>query len=108
MPAAREDSLGGYDYYISFRNDDDRWSDLIHLGAPVSHENRYEWSAYVTGDERFLFLMSARSVADVPKTLKWSAMRRLHASPGAGNPALYWMDASFLTDLRARARWSRD
>jgi hypothetical protein len=105
IPAAREDSLGGYDYYISFRSDDDRWSELIHLGAPVSHENRYEWSAYVTGDERFLFFMSARSTAAIPETLTWSSLQRLHQTPGAGSSSLYWVDASFLAGLRAQARW---
>jgi hypothetical protein len=42
-----------------------------------------------------------------PDTLDLEWLRRFHASPESGNPAIYWMDASFIADLEERA-WSTD
>ncbi len=46
--------------------------------------------------------MSARTSAAEPAGYKLTAekLRQLHNTPGTGLPGIFWMDASFLTELR--------
>ncbi|MCP4897074.1 MAG: hypothetical protein GY906_08870, partial [bacterium] len=101
--AGREDSLGGTDYYVCFRSEDDTWSEPINLGPKVNSEDRLEYSPYVTLDGRYLFFMTART-DDVDSTLpeKMTAewLREQQASGRLGLPAIWWVDAAFIEELR--------
>ena len=102
--AGRPDSLGGADYYISFRKDDGGWTEPKNLGAPVNSEDGQEYSASLSPDGRFLFFMSGRLAEGVkPKTLDFNSLQALRVQPGNGNPAIWWVDAGFIEGLRAKA-----
>lgn len=100
----RKDSLGGADYYISFRRPDGGWTEPLNLGAPVNSADGQEYSASLSPDGRYLFFMSARP-ADGRRTgiLDYAALQSLRTRPGNGHPAIWWVDAGFIEDLRARA-----
>lgn len=100
----REDSLGGSDYYVTFRDGDDRWSEPVNLGPPVSSPRSGEWSASVSPDGRHLFFM-ASPPADPPDPLTWDALQTLHRRPGHGGANIYWVDAGLIEQRRAEARW---
>ena len=102
--AGRPDSLGGADYFISFRKDDGGWTEAQNLGAPVSSADGQEYSASLSPDGRFLFFMSGRIAEDVKrKSLAFDALRELRTRPGNGNPSIWWVDAGFIEGLRAKA-----
>lgn len=104
--AGREDSLGGTDYYIAFRNDDDTWTRSVNLGERVNTDSRLEYSPYVSPDGKYLFFMAARhrfegAAAGPPMSARDIA--RLHAEPRNGLPDIWWIDAGFLGKLRSEA-----
>ncbi len=96
----REDSLGATDYYVSFRNPDDTWTPAVHMGEKVNTPADSEYSASVSPDGKYLFCMAARP-AEVPgKTLTWEWMLKMQDQPQNGNADIFWVDASFITELR--------
>ncbi len=103
----REDSHGGTDYYIVFRDENDAWSEPLNLGPIVNQERGQEWAPYVSPDGKYFFFMSTRQPypegASDRLTRDW--LMQFHQGPESGNPAMYWMDAGFLEDLRQEAVW---
>lgn len=98
----REDSLGGVDYYIVFRDDEDNWTGPINLGEHVNQPEGQEWSPYVTPDGKYLFFMSSRNslAADAAaKPLDFADFENRHTSPMNGNSDIWWVDAAFLQEL---------
>jgi hypothetical protein len=103
----RSDSLGGIDYYVVFRRQDDTWSQPLNLGPTVNSDSNQEWSASLSPDAKVLFFMSARPEAAQPswagKTLR--DVFAMSVAPGSGQSSIYWIDASLLGELRTRAVW---
>jgi len=99
---ARDDGLGGTDYYVAFRSADDTWTGPVNLGDAVNTAGGAEYSPYVSPDGRFFFFMSTRPgpAEAIPDTLSREYLLRYRAGPESGNPAIYWMDASFIERLR--------
>lgn len=98
----REDTVGGTDYYVVFRSDDDRWSEPVNLGDVVNTPGSGEFSPYVSPDGKYLFFMSTRVKERdrIPDTLTWSYIQHFRTLPETGNAGIYWVDASFLEGLR--------
>lgn len=103
--AGREDSYGGTDYYIVFRNDDDLWSEPINLGDRVNTPAGAEFSPYVSPDGEYFFFMSSRRTpwSEVPDTLSYEYIRQRVNHSGNGKSDIYWMRAGFLEELRIAA-----
>ncbi len=97
----RDDTLGGCDYYVTFRRPDDVWSEPINLGPAINSASALEYSPYVSPDGRYFFFMANR--LDRPDRLTADGLRALHVSPRNGNPDTYWVDARVITSLRGRA-----
>ena len=102
----RDDSVGGTDYYVVFRDRDDTWSEPVNLGPVVNQARGEEWSPYVSPDGKYFFFMSARQPypADAPDRLTRDWLLDFHQGPESGNPAIYWMDAGFIEELRPDVR----
>jgi hypothetical protein len=100
--ADRDDTLGGTDYYVTFRNERDEWSGPINLGAVVNTPRGGEFSPFVSRDGRYFFFMSTRPfpTAELPDTLTWDYLKSFRQMPESGNPGIYWMDARFIEELR--------
>ena len=98
-----EGAFDQVDYFISFRNENDRWSEPINLGASVNKDNTRGWSPYVSPDGNYFFFMANWS-DDVPAdSLSYDKMLELHNSPRNGNSDIYWMKADFIQELRNKA-----
>lgn len=98
----KEDSFGGTDYFIAFRDETDSWSNPINMGDKVNTPDTYEYSAYVTRDGKILFFMSRRFSKE-PEKLTYDYLLEQHTLPESGNPSIYWMDAGFIDELRKSA-----
>ena len=103
----REDSRGGVDYYVVFRDSADRWSEPLNLGPLVNTEGNLEYSPFVSRDGRYFFFMSARRPTPdrMPERISYRWLQELQNDPENGLPSIYWMDAGFLRELRAAAVW---
>ncbi len=98
----RDDTLGGADYYVTFRNQADEWSGPINLGPTINSSGTAEFSPYVSPDGRFFFFMASRPFdpAALPDTLSAGFLEEFYRMPGVRNPGIYWVDASFIQELR--------
>ncbi len=104
-----EDTHGGVDYYISFRDDDDRWTEPLNMGDRVNSDNGREWSASMSPDGQFLFFMSARAPdLDDSVPMDYARIQDLQDSPENGNANIYWMSASVINELRAQVDQQED
>ncbi len=84
----------------------DTWSQPFNLGETINTVKGEEYSPYVSPDGRYFFFMSPRRRADLfapGEMLTWEKLRRLHDTPGHGNPVVWWVDADFLQALRPKA-----
>jgi len=100
----RKDTLGATDYYITFRNPDDTWSEAVNMGDRINSPGGSEYSASVSPDGKYLFFMSIR----VPPRKQWpeklsaAFLHGLHAQPGCDNTAIHWVDARVIDSLRPK------
>ena len=101
----RSDSVGGTDYYVVFRGDDDTWSEPVNLGPVVNQPRGQEWSPYVSPDGEYFFFMSTRQPypANAPDRLTREWLLDFYQGPESGNPSIYWMEAGFIEELRDTA-----
>lgn len=102
----REDSFGGVDYYAVFRRPDGAWTGPVNLGPKVNSKGSGEYSPFVSRDGKYFFFMSSRTDKGLLAqggSFTWNRLREMHDQPGNGSAAIWWMDASFLEDLRRKA-----
>jgi hypothetical protein len=98
-----EDSFGGTDYYIVFRNDDDKWSQPINLGDKINTEGTREYSAYISPDNKYLFFMSSRTNPDIDFNKRIPSLTELveaFQNNQNGNSDIYWVNTEFINSLR--------
>ena len=90
-------------YFVFFRDAEDRWSEGVCLGKNVSPVGGNAGSACVSPDGKHLFFGSTRpreiaSTPQAPLTLR--SLRDANGRAQNGNSDIYWMEASFLDRLR--------
>jgi hypothetical protein len=73
----RPDNNGESDLYISFRKNDDSWTALVNLDAPINTKNN-ENCATLSPDGKYFFYLSVDVESDTPKC------------------STYWVDAGIL------------
>ncbi|MFC1563743.1 TolB family protein, partial [candidate division KSB1 bacterium] len=103
--AGGEDSFGGVDYYIAFRDENDNWSDPVNMGEKIN-TSANGTSAYVSPDGKYLFFGSSdKSVHEEYEggNISISDMKKFQNSPRNGNSSIYWIDAGIINDLRNNA-----
>ncbi len=100
----RPDSLGGADYYGYFRREDGTWTGPVHLGPTVNSAARDEFSINLSPDGRVIFFGSDRALPRLEgRPLRYADLLAERTQPGNGQTALWWVDAGFLDEIRAKA-----
>ncbi|MFA6951415.1 MAG: hypothetical protein WCQ70_12090 [Lentimicrobiaceae bacterium] len=97
------DSYGGTDYYISFRDSLDNWSQPINMGPKINTSNPKEWSATISTDGKYLFFMSARLGSHKLDKLTTESLQNFFNAPQNGNTDIYWISTSVIDELKAKA-----
>lgn len=69
--------FGGFDLYVSFKRDDNTWSEAINLGSTINSQAN-EWFPSVSPDGKYIFYNSGKD----------------------GNDDVYWVDAKIVEQLR--------
>ena len=95
----REKTLGGVDYYISFHNDKDEWSEPINMGEPINSENGREWSLSFSPDSKYIFFMSGRTGGKQTEC-NYSEFQSIFNSTENGSTNIYWTPSSMIEKLR--------
>jgi len=104
---AQPDKIGGgWNYYVSFRDKDDKWSDLINIGKAVNAEGSSDASSISTDGNYFFFRAKPKikRVKHVDK--KYSLpelLAREYRMPGQHTDDIYWIETSVIEQLRPAA-----
>ena len=100
--AVRPGGYGSGDIYVSFRNDDETWTDAINLG-PMINESYNERYPYVSPDGKYLFYVTDKVNERLlsGEDLSYPEIVEMHQSPGNGWSDVYWMDAKIIYDLKS-------
>ena len=97
----QDGGLGAGDICVSFRDDQDRWSDPVNLGPRVNSDDNDRFPA-LSSDGQWLFFSSKRTDIpahyDSPQTLEDLLAR--YEAPGNGLEDIYWMNAAIIDSLR--------
>ncbi len=99
----KKENIGAVDYYIVFRNKDDSWNPPVNMGNKINTSNGNGYTPYVTRDGKYFLFMSARVAENLfpsDEILNLNKIQELHNRAGNGNACLYWVDASFINDLK--------
>jgi Tol biopolymer transport system component len=99
----REDSLGGVDYYVVFRSEEDTWTEPVNMGPAINQPEGRQWSASLSPDGKFLFFMTSRAYGDteIPLASKTVGdLLKLSTEPGWGNSSIWWVSAEVIEALR--------
>ncbi|MFC2099016.1 hypothetical protein ACFLTA_06140 [Bacteroidota bacterium] len=99
-----EDSYGGVDYYIIFRNETDQWSEPMNMGPSINSEAMQEWSPHVSRDGKVLFFMSNRVIEPDQTEWDYNKLLEINDKPGNGNSTIFWISAEIIEELRSEAR----
>jgi hypothetical protein len=97
------DAYDGVDYYIVFRDKEDKWSEPINMGAEVNQDNARGWSPYVSPGGEALFFMATRTNEVEEAEWNYENLKALNDSPGNGNADIYWVNAGFFRILKEKA-----
>ncbi|MBN1164299.1 MAG: PD40 domain-containing protein, partial [Candidatus Krumholzibacteriota bacterium] len=100
--AGRQDGVGGVDYYICFRDQNDNWTGPVNMGDKINTPGSQEYSANLSPDGRYLFFMSVRS-EEREGPMTYQDILEMMDRPRNGNSNIYWMSAGFIEELRASA-----
>lgn len=97
-----KETVGGIDYYVCFRNEDDTWTSPINLGDKINTAGSSEYSPSITPDGKYFFFMSTRlNKNKMPQPpIKLRDLMHFHNDAENGSPDIYWVDASVIEALR--------
>jgi len=99
------DSYSATDYYISFRDTSDNWSQPVNMGPEINSSFSKEWSASVSPDGKYIFFMSDRMGSTSLVNLSTESLQQFHNSPQNGNTDIYRISASVINELRGKAKF---
>lgn len=86
--------------FISFRGSDNSWGTPRNLSM-VMTADRSDFCPMMSPDGRYFFFSSARpKLADANGLISWRSLQDAQARPENGNTDVYWVDASFIEELR--------
>ena len=98
-----EDGIGGTDYYIVFRDENDKWSRPINLGEKINSVRGAEWSSYISPDGKYFFFMSSKT-ASINEKPSYRTFKELFNKPQNGNSDIYWVKSDFLFELKEKVK----
>ena len=96
----RNDGLGSWDIFVSFREENGTWTEARNMGEPIN-SSESDVYPFVTSDGKYLFFSSSRSIhkeySEIPIT--YEEKLRILNGPGNGNADIYWVDAKIIEEL---------
>ena len=102
------DRPGGYgsgDIFVSFRRENDTWTDPINLGPPINSANNERYP-YVSPDGKYLFYVSDKvsNALLMEKGHTYREYEQMYKSAGNGWSDVYWIEARVIEELRTKEK----
>ncbi len=79
------------DYAISYRSDNDTWSELTLLGNNINYSGSHALSPYITPDGKYLFFSQSRQNSSTITRYNTTDMYKAINEPQNGNSDIYWI-----------------
>jgi len=97
-----EDTFGGTDYYICFRNADDTWTEPVNMGTHINTKSGREYSTTLSHDGKYLFFMTERKAQTTtePMDMSLSKLQDMSNQTLNGSSNIFWVDAAFIKKLK--------
>jgi hypothetical protein len=96
----REDSFGSTDLYITFRNEEDKWSPVVNMGEKFNSKF-VDGPATITADGKYIFFSGqVESHNWGNDVLKYKDVLNHFQRPGYGSSDVYWVDAEVIEEFR--------
>jgi len=94
---------GGWNYYVSFRTKDDKWSELINIGKSVNSE-RSGAVPSISSDGKYFFFQASTNITWIKSLSKKHTLSELlereNRIPGRFTNDIYWIETSVIEQLR--------
>jgi hypothetical protein len=105
--SGRKDSIsaGLPNYYVFFRDQDDKWSEGINLGTAINMPGASAISPAISPDLKFFFFASNKSQispGSASGRFTFSRLLEFYNSPQNGNSDIYWVDAAVIRQLKPK------
>lgn len=100
----RKDTVGATDYYVTFRNSNDTWTELINLGNRINTAGN-EYCPYITPDGKYFMFhrVSGPFPGGMPeKPMTYADIVQRSRSPQNGQGDIYWTSAEAIRSLKPR------
>ncbi|MCT4614510.1 MAG: hypothetical protein N4A49_06510 [Marinifilaceae bacterium] len=91
--------IGMTDYYISFKSEQNEWTDLINMGSKVNFEGSYANSIFLSPNKKTLYF-SANIQPNIEKRRSLKYMRNLSKTYENGRMNIYQCSSSIIDSLR--------
>ncbi len=98
--AKRPGSLGGSDYWVSFRSPQDVWSPAVNLGDPYNGPGLQAIAPAFSTDGRFFFFSTNRRTLPKGEKRTWAGLQQERGEPGNGNSDVWWVHIDALEAFR--------
>lgn len=105
IPIGRRDEIagGGRNYYVSFKNDKNEWSELIDIGEKIRELKSGSFPS-ISADGKYFFFQARASIEftkQVENEFNYADLKNsLLSNPAYDRGAIYWIKASFIEELR--------
>jgi len=102
----RADAIGGgWNYYVSFRSRDDRWSDLINLGPGVNSD-RCTGIPSISADGKYMFLQFWTPPKQILALERKHSLQELvgkeNRYPSSYSTDIYWISTKVIEELKPK------
>lgn len=89
------DNYGSADYYVSFRDENDNWSELINLGEKINSPG-LDFTPSITADGKYFFFQRMAWTEDIKeKILTYEDLVNIHKGRGD----IYWVSTNVIKKL---------
>lgn len=104
-----QDTYGGVDYYIVFRNENDVWSKPVNMGNQINSDARGEYSVSLSYDKKYLFFMSDRGISD-SETKDMTLNNLIEKSKNIlnGNSNIWWISSDIINPLKKNSKQDKE
>lgn len=97
------DSINVSQYCVSFRSDEDEWSELIPFDERLNYPGDRASSVFVTHDMNYMFFASSRTSNSLIQPAPGVSINQLLSNltkPGNGQSDIYWISAKIIDELK--------
>ena len=99
----RDDGIGRFDLFISFRESDGSWTQAKNMGEPIN-STASEICPSVSPDGKYFFFTSDRRTHKPfsERPITYEEKIEILTGPGNGNGDIYWVDAGIIKTLQRK------